>query len=124
MFYFIHQSQEHTHYGNLEFTLGFSLIKSRTQAYSHYWFDVVRGTGNDKGLKSDTNDQEEVTQPHLLLLIEEDLLYQAQLVLMIQVQAQMELLLGVGRLVVRQYQIVMELLQHQFLQIKRLDFQL
>ena len=41
----------------LEFTPDLIWAKSRTQAYSHYWFDSVRGTGQ-KGLKSDVNDQE------------------------------------------------------------------
>ena len=41
----------------LEFTPDLIWVKSRTQAYSHYWFDSVRGTGQ-KGLKSDVNDQE------------------------------------------------------------------
>ena len=41
----------------LEFTPDLIWVKSRTQAYSHYWFDVVRGTGQ-KGLKSDVNEQE------------------------------------------------------------------
>ena len=50
-------SGANTHYGNLEFTPDLVWLKSRTQAYSHYWFDVVRGTGQ-KGLKSDVNEQE------------------------------------------------------------------
>ena len=41
----------------LEFTPDLIWLKSRTQAYRHYWFDVVRGTGQ-KALSSDINDQE------------------------------------------------------------------
>ena len=41
----------------LEFTPDLIWLKSRTQAYRHYWFDVVRGTGQ-KALSSDINVQE------------------------------------------------------------------
>ena len=46
-----------THYGDLEFTPDMVWLKSRTQGYSPYFFDVVRGTGQ-KGLNSATNAQE------------------------------------------------------------------
>ena len=50
-------SGSNTHYGDLEFTPDLVWFKSRAQAYSPYFFDVVRGTGQ-KALNSATNDQE------------------------------------------------------------------